>query len=144
MLTESIALGLVFGFIFFECTGLVAGGLIAPGYLALYLQDPWTVGSCLLTALLTYGAVRLLSCCTLLYGRRRFLVCVLLAFFLQWVIVGTVMQTDFARGSMDLVGYVIPGLLANEMQRQGVGVTLAALLVLSAAVWLAMRILAWC
>ena len=34
MLIESIALGLVYGFFLFEWSGIVAGGLIAPGYMA--------------------------------------------------------------------------------------------------------------
>lgn len=140
MLIEAIAIGLVYGFALFEYAGVVAGGLVAPGYLAMYFNQPWTVAAFLATALLTFGIVRLLSCVTLLYGRRRFLVCVLVSFFVEWILVGTLMQTDFGRGSLDLVGYIIPGLLANEMERQGVGITLLAFLTLSSLVWLTLRV----
>lgn len=143
MLIESIAIGLLYGFILFEWLGIVAGGLVAPGYLALYFNDPISIVVCLATALLTYGIVQLLSRYCILYGRRRFIVCVLLAFFLQWTIVGNLMNAEFARGTLDLVGFIIPGLLANEMHRQGIGITLAALLVLSCLVWLTLQLLAF-
>lgn len=143
MLIESIAIGLLYGFVLFEWLGIVAGGLVAPGYLALYFNDPISIVVCLATALLTYGIVQLLSRYCILYGRRRFIVCVLLAFFLQWTIVGNLMNAEFARGTLDLVGFIIPGLLANEMHRQGIGITLAALLVLSCLVWLTLQLLAF-
>jgi gamma-polyglutamate biosynthesis protein CapC len=142
MLIESIALGLVYGFALFEWTGIVAGGLVAPGYMALYFNDPVSIAVCLATALLTLGIVRILSSYCILYGRRRFIVCVLIAFFLQWTVVGGLMDAEFARGTLDLIGFIIPGLLANEMQRQGIGVTLAALLVLSGLVWITMHLFA--
>ena len=141
MLIESIALGLVYGFFLFEWSGIVAGGLIAPGYMALYINDPISIAACLATALVTMGLVQVLAGYTLLYGRRRFMVCVLIAFFLQWTVVGSLMGMDFAHGKLDLIGFIIPGLLANEMQRQGVAVTLAALLVLTCFVWLSLRFL---
>lgn len=81
MLIESIALGLVYGFFLFEWSGIVAGGLIAPGYMALYINDPISIAACLATALVTMGLVQVLAGYTLLYGRRRFMVCVLIAFF---------------------------------------------------------------
>lgn len=143
MLIESIAIGLLYGFVLFEWLGIVAGGLVAPGYLALYFNDPISIVVCLATALLTYGIVQLLSRYCILYGRRRFIVCVLLAFFLQWTIIGNLMTAEFARGTLDLVGFIIPGLLANEMHRQGIGITLAALLVLSSLVWLTLQLLAF-
>ncbi len=142
MLIESIAIGLLYGFVLFEWLGIVAGGLVAPGYLALYFNDPISIVVCLATALLTFGIVHILSRYCILYGRRRFIVCVLLAFFLQWTIVGNLMNAEFARGTLDLVGFIIPGLLANEMHRQGIGITLAALLVLSSLVWLTLQLLA--
>lgn len=40
MVTLSLGVGLVLTFLFAEITGLVAGGLIVPGYLALYFDQP--------------------------------------------------------------------------------------------------------
>lgn len=143
MLIEAIGIGLVYGFLLFEWTGLVAGGLIAPGYFALALDQPWAVATCLATALATMVLVRALSFATLLYGRRRFILCVLAAFALQWTAGAAIMGSELAQGRVEVVGYIIPGLVAHEMDRQGVGRTLLALLVLSCLVFLTLRGLAW-
>ncbi|WDP84052.1 MAG: poly-gamma-glutamate biosynthesis protein PgsC [Desulfobacter sp.] len=143
MLIEAIAIGLVYGFFFLEWTGLVAGGLIAPGYFALAFDQPWAIALCLLTALASMIAVRLLSFVTILYGRRRFILSVLVAFALQWSVGAMVMGTELAQGRVEVVGYIIPGLVAHEMDRQGVGLTLLSLLVLSCLVFLSLRGIEW-
>lgn len=143
MLIEAIAIGLFYGFFFFEWTGLVAGGLIAPGYFALAFDQPWSMALCLLTALATMAIIRLLSFVTLLYGRRRFIINVLVAFALQWSVGAMVMGTEMAQGRVEVVGYIIPGLLAHEMDRQGIGLTLLTLLFLSSLVLLSLRFLSW-
>ena len=143
MLIEAIAIGLAYGFFFFEWTGIVAGGLIAPGYFAMAFDQPWAIALCLLTALVTMGLVRALSFATILYGRRRFILSVLVAFALQWSVGAMVMGTELAQGRVEVVGYIIPGLVAHEMDRQGIGLTLLALLVLSCLVFLSLRGLAW-
>lgn len=141
MLIESIAIGLVLGFFLFEWTGLVAGGLIAPGYFALSLERPGTIALCLGVALCTMLCMRLLSRFCLLYGRRRFILCVLVGFVLQWTLGAAVMGTDAALGRVETVGYIIPGLVAHEMDRQGPCLTLLALLALTCAVRLVMKML---
>lgn len=136
MLVNAIAIGLVYGFILFESFGIVAGGLIAPGYIALSFDQPFVLALCFAVAFLTMWLVRILSFFTILYGRRRFMVCVLLAFALQWTLGAALMGTEFGQGRVAVVGYIIPGLLANEMERQGAARTLVALLLLSCLVWL--------
>lgn len=143
MLIEAIAIALVYGFFFFEWTGLVAGGLIAPGYFALAFDQPWTILLCLLTAMITMIVVRSLSFVTILYGRRRFILSILTAFALQWSVGAMVMGTELAQGRVEVVGYIIPGLVAHEMDRQGIGLTLLSLLVLSCLVFLTLRGLSW-
>lgn len=140
MLIEAIAVGLVLGFFLFEWTGLVAGGLIAPGYFALALERPGMIALCLAVALITMLSVRLAARFCLLYGRRRFLVCVLTGFALQWTLGAAIIGSTFAQGSVDTVGYIIPGLVAHEMDRQGTGPTLLALLAVTAAVRLIMEL----
>jgi poly-gamma-glutamate biosynthesis protein PgsC/CapC len=143
MLVEAIAVGLVYSFFFFEMTGLVAGGLVVPGYFAMSFDQPLVIALCLGTALLTMLLVRVLSFATILFGRRRFIVCILLAFALQWTAGALLIGSEAARGRLDVVGFIIPGLVANEMDRQGTGKTLLALLLLSGLVHLSLRGLAW-
>lgn len=143
MLLEAIAVSLVYGFFFFELTGLVGGGLIAPGYFALHFDRPWVIGFGLVAAILTMLLVRGLSFVTLLYGRRRFIVSVLVAFGLQWAASGVLRELEVMQGAPDVVGYIIPGLVAHEMDRQGIGETLVSLLILSCLVHLTLPVLAW-
>ena len=143
MIIEAIAIGLVYGFFFFEWTGLVAGGLVAPGYFALYFNRPWIIVLCLATALCTMVFVRGIACVSVLYGRRRFILSVLAAFALQWSAGMLIMGTEIAEGRLDVVGFIIPGLVAHEMDRQGIGQTLLALLLLSCLVYLTLQGLGW-
>ncbi len=141
MLIQAIAIGLVLGFFFFEWTGLVGGGLVAPGYFALSFERPGMIALCLGVAILTMLFIRTLSRVCILYGRRRFILCILAGFMLQWMLGAAVLGSDISHGRLDAVGFIIPGLVANEMDRQGVGATLASLLVLSAGVRLILELL---
>lgn len=132
MLIIAIAISLVLGFVLFEVAGIVAGGLVSPGYFALQWDRPASIGLALAIALLTLFVLRCVGACTVLYGRRRFLFALLVAFFLQWTLGSAVMGLAMAEGRADIVGYLIPGLVAHEMDRQGLGITLAALLLLTA------------
>src|SRR5437867_465874 len=128
MVEQAIGLGLVISLIFSETLGLAAGGMVVPGYLALMIHEPLRIVGTIVTALLTLGAVKLLSRYTLIYGRRRIVVAVLIGF------VFGAMSRDLLlfklRGlPLDLrtIGYVIPGLIANWMERQGVIQTLCVM-----------------
>ncbi len=132
MLIVSMAIGLILGFVLFECAGIIAGGLVSPGYFALYWDRPASIALALGVALLTLAFLRLLGAFTLLYGRRRFVVALLAGFFIQWILGGLLMGAGLAMSRAEVVGYLIPGLVGHEMDRQGVAPTLAALLLLSA------------
>lgn len=141
MLIESIAIGLGLGFVLFEITGFVGGGLVSPGYFAIYWERPWVIAMVLAMAVATMLLVRACSTISLLYGRRRFLVTVLIGFSLQWSAGAALMGSEIAQGRVDSIGYIIPGLVAHEMDRQGIGVTLVALLFLTAATRLVLHVL---
>jgi poly-gamma-glutamate biosynthesis protein PgsC/CapC len=140
-LVESIAIGLLFGFFFYEWVGFSAGGFVVPGYIALYLDRPFMIVSTLGISLLTYGIVRGLSQVTILYGRRRFMLMVLVGFSLQWLFRMLVVKTHFLSIEIDAIGYIIPGLIANEMGRQRIVPTLFALLIISVLVRLTLILL---
>ncbi len=134
----SVGIGLVASFIFTELTGLLGGGLVVPGYLALYLDQPVRVGVTLLLALATYAVVWALSSVIVLYGRRRFMAMVLVAFWLGWLAVKLGVRVPAASQEFRAIGYIIPGLIANDVARQGVLRTFSAVLLLAAIVRLAM------
>jgi len=142
-LTESIAIGLGMGFFFYEWVGLSAGGFVVPGYIALYWDRPLMVGSTLAMSLLVYGLVQLLSRFTLLYGRRRFVLTVLLGFAFQWAFHALVTKTQFMSAEADTIGYIIPGLIAHEMARQRILSTLFSLIIVSVMVRLVLIVLGY-
>jgi gamma-polyglutamate biosynthesis protein CapC len=137
-LTESIAIGLVFGFFFYELFGLSAGGFVVPGYIALQLNNPLILAGTLTISLLTYLLVKIASRYTILYGRRRFILMVLTGFAWQWAFKLLLIQRGAFTDESDIFGFIIPGLIANEMERQSILPTLTALLVISVMVRLSL------
>jgi len=130
-LAESIANGLVLGFFFYEWVGLSAGGFVVPGYIALQLGSPLLLAGTLMTSLLTYGSVKAASRYIILYGRRRFILMVLAGFAWQWLFKAAVIQQFVLTTYTDILGFIIPGLIANEMDRQRILPTLLTLLIIS-------------
>jgi poly-gamma-glutamate biosynthesis protein PgsC/CapC len=130
-LAESIAIGLVFGFFFYEWVGLSAGGFVVPGYIALQLGNPLLLAGTMTTSLLTYWSVKAASRYIILYGRRRFILMVLAGFAWQWLFKAAVIQQFVLTTDTDILGFIIPGLIANEMDRQRILPTLLTLLIIS-------------
>jgi poly-gamma-glutamate biosynthesis protein PgsC/CapC len=133
-LNESIAIGLVFGFFFYEWVGLSAGGFVVPGYIALQLNNPLLLAGTLAISLLTYLSIRIASRYTILYGRRRFILMVLTGFTWQWLFKLLMIQRFAFTAESDILGFIIPGLIANEMERQRILPTLFTLLIISVLV----------
>ncbi len=133
-LAESIAIGLAFGFLFYEWVGLSAGGFVVPGYIALQLSHPLLLAGTLATSLLTYFSVKAASRYTILYGRRRFILMVLTGFAWQWLFRAALIQQVIRTDETDILGFIIPGLIANEMERQRILPTLLTLLAVSVMV----------
>jgi len=123
----TILIGLPVALLFAELVGVVPGGLIVPAYLALYLDQPGRVAATLISAFGALGLYRLAARYLLLYGRRRFVF-----LLLAGALVGQVWFLIWPRlvpGAVDLrvIGWIIPGLLANNLARQKLGPTIASL-----------------
>ncbi|HEY3396090.1 MAG TPA: poly-gamma-glutamate biosynthesis protein PgsC [Armatimonadota bacterium] len=143
MATVAIALGLGFGFGFEQLTGLVAGGLVVPGYLALYAWQPWRLVGTTLVALLAYGCTRLMEKRVVLYGRRRATLTILLGFVFTWALaVATARMVPAQPDALAAVGYLVPGLLASTMVRQGPLATLLGAGVVAVVTRLALLVIA--
>lgn len=125
MYYEIVTAGVIISLIFVELTGISPAGLIVPGYLALSLQTPWRIVYTLAVALLAWGAARLLGNWMILYGRRRFAVLVILSFFLDLLIT----RLGLLPYDPGMIGVLVPGIAAQEMEKQGVVKSLAALAV---------------
>ena len=131
MIYQAIGIGIVISFAFYEIVGLSPGGIVVPGYIALFLDQPIRILVTLLVALLTYFAVKMLSNYIILYGRRRFLAMILIGFLLKWLIEEIIITMPISGIELQSIGYIIPGLIANEMRRQGIFSTLYSLAIVS-------------
>lgn len=131
----SIGLGLVVSLLFSEFLGLAAGGMVVPGYIALNLSDPLKVAATLLAGIVTHLLVRAMMFFMVIYGRRRTVLMILVGFLVGSLIRHRV-EFEVASYSVDLsvVGYIIPGLIAVWLDRQGIVETLSTLLVASVLV----------
>ena len=136
-LTLSIGIGLIIGLFFVEAFGLFAGGMVVPGYVALDLIKPESVALTIITALLINIIIRFLSRYLVIYGRRRVSLTVLLA-YLMGSLVRYIFSTIFIATKLGavytVIGYIIPGLIALSIDRQGLIETITTLLIVSVAV----------
>ncbi len=133
MIYQSIGLGLIVSLVFSEILGLAAGGLIVPGYIALYLDQPFSIIATIIAAMVTFGSIQLLGRVMLLYGRRTLVFCVLAGFLFGYLTPKLLILNDWTGFGLDAsifhsIGYIIPGLIAYWMLRQGVVETLCTML----------------
>lgn len=131
MLKSAVCLSVILGFISQEFLGLASGGLISAGYLAFYLNQPLRIVSTLVMAILIWGTMLILDKIIFIYGRRRFACCVLLGIIYAWIFNELLFLTSFISQDLRIIGYVVPGLVANDMVKQGVFKTISMLLIIS-------------
>ncbi len=139
---QSVGLGLVVSLVFSETLGLAAGGMVVPGYMALMIHDPGRIAGTILVSLLTYYFIRLLSNFMFIYGRRRTVVIIMVGFLFGWLSREFLMigLPDGQTLEFQAIGYIIPGLIANWMERQGVLQTLNTMIVEAVVVRLLLMI----
>ncbi len=124
MIVESIGLGLFLSLVFYEIMGLTPGGLVVPGYLSLVLNQPGRALGTIGASLLCLFIIRGLTNFIILFGRRKFVLGVLIGFLLARLMEMILAQAPDIGVEIRSIGYIIPGLLAHEMDRQGIVRTL--------------------
>ena len=137
MLYKTIAMSVILGFLSSELLGVATGGLVSAGYLAFFMGSPARVAGTLVISVIIYLVTLLLQKWIIIYGRRRFMVVVLLSIILTWV-VEQITHTGVIGIDIRMVGFIIPGLIANDMLRQGPVRTFAGVLVLAVLIRLVM------
>ena len=135
IISLSIGIGLVVSLFFSEMLGLTAGGMVVPGYIALYLDRPLVIIFTLAVSYLTYFIVHSLSAVTIIYGRRRTVLMILVGFALGALIrsFGS-LELPMATIDLTIIGYIIPGLIAIWIDRQGLVESFSALITASVIV----------
>jgi gamma-polyglutamate biosynthesis protein CapC len=131
LLALFIGCGLIVSLLFSELFGLAAGGLVVPGYFALYLHEPVAILVTLGVALLAFSVVKIISGFAIVYGRRRTVLTILVAFIFGFLVRSIVGPHLDEHTEMAVIGYIIPGLIAIWMDRQGTVETICSLMTAS-------------
>lgn len=127
MLDSIIILGVIISIIFYEWTEISPGGIIVPGYIALFLDNPKRILITIILSIITFAVVKLLSNYIILYGRRKFSIFIITSFFLRYLMTLFFQITDLPIATTLIIGYLVPGIIARDMERQGIIKTFAAM-----------------
>ena len=132
-------IGVVASYTFHRFTFISLGGLISVGYLAGALVHPLNVVATIVLSLVSYWLLyNLVLRFFVLSSRRAFELGVLMGMVLglafEVLISQLLLDRGFDLGTMTIVGFMVPGLIAHEFKRQGVMRTLVPLVVIVAAV----------
>ncbi len=140
MIEITVGLGIALSLLLSEFLGVTAGGIIVPGYIALYLHQPLQVAITFLAALLVYGLIKMLSNYMFIYGKRRIVLAIILGFLFGYISRNWFFS-PYESFSFAVIGNIIPGLIANWMDRQGVARTISVIIITAVLVKLMVLLL---
>ncbi len=129
MLQQAITLSILLSFLSSELLGLLCGGMVSAGYLAFHLETPLRVAATLVMALAVYGLTLLAGKVMILYGRRRFMFAIVSGLLLTWLYEKNAYWVSGISQDLRVIGYIVPGLIGNDMLKQGVLRTVLMVLV---------------
>jgi poly-gamma-glutamate biosynthesis protein PgsC/CapC len=134
MIIETIGLGMLMSLLLTEVVGMAAGGIVVPGYIALSLHRPLELAITILVSFVTLLVIKILSRIVILYGRRMLVVSILFGYFFVFLAKQIPGWLGFpAQLAIFPIGFVIPGLIAYWMERQGVIETICAMFIAATA-----------
>ncbi len=130
-MAEILVLGVIISVIFYELTDVTPGGIIVPGLMVAYIGQPLRMLYTVVVSTVAYFIVRLLSRRFLIFGKRRFVLLIVISLLLHILsnLIFGVFAGNLTRTAMTLVGYTVAGITANNMCRQGVVKTVSSLTV---------------
>ncbi len=123
--TLCLAAGMLLGMFYYHKTGWACGGIITPGVIAMYIGDPEKIAVSIAAGLGTWLVLEVLVRFTGLYGRQRLASAMLIALALRYPLVSVWGETSL------WLGWVVPGLIGADIQRQGVVTTLTGVVTVS-------------
>ena len=145
LLLVAVAVSVVTGMVVFAKLELRSGGFVSGAYLALLLLRPFDIAFAVGIAALTYvTVVHVVMPNLLIFGRRKLSAMVLIGAVLAWTgeLVVTQLTGRVPWSGFTLITLMIPSLLANDMQRQGVEKTVWGAAITSVAVFGVMNLVA--
>jgi len=143
MTFETLFIGLIIAVLYVEMMDIYPGGIIVPAYIALYLDQPLKVLATIGVAFLSLYTYKALSRFLILFGKRRFVMMVLLGAL--WAQIWFLVLPHFFSSPLELraIGWLIPGLLANNLEKQRIIPTLASMFTVSVITYFLVRMLVW-
>jgi poly-gamma-glutamate biosynthesis protein PgsC/CapC len=132
---EVVFIGLAVALLFTELTGIYPGGIIVPAFLALSLDHPVRALATVGVACLSLCVYRLLARYFILFGKRRFVLILLIGGLLSQLLALSMPELLAAPVEFRVIGFIIPGLLANNLERQRFLPTLASLVTVTAVTY---------
>ncbi len=140
---EASFIALLFSLGFTYLTGFFPGGIIVPSYIVLFADQPERVLGTIAASLLTIICYKILSRYLILFGKRRFVIIILTGAL--WSMIWLKIFPYLSPETMEfrMIGWVIPGLIANNFEKQGIAVTTGGLVTVTAAAYFAGELLKW-
>ncbi|MBN2620551.1 poly-gamma-glutamate biosynthesis protein PgsC [candidate division WOR-3 bacterium] len=135
MLIEAVGLGMFLSLLLTESIGLAAGGIVVPGYVALVLHEPIQIIITIFAGVVTFAVVHFLSRHLIIYGRRLLIVSILVGYIIAYITrIAPVITIESLSINPETIGFVIPGLIAYWIARQGILPTLSAMIIVASLV----------
>ncbi len=131
MILELSLIGILVSGFFILIFNYYPGGIIVPVYFSFYLSQPKRLFSTLLIAMIASLIYKLISKKMILFGRRRFVFLIVLSTFLSLSINFLLNDYHYGFSGYQSIGFLIPGLLANNIIKQGFLITIISLLTVS-------------
>ncbi|HOO34109.1 MAG TPA: poly-gamma-glutamate biosynthesis protein PgsC/CapC [Thermotogota bacterium] len=140
MILELSVIGIICSCIYILLFDTFPGGIIVPVYFSMYLFQPARIAGTLLISVPSVIILKLLSKKLLIFGRRRFVFLLILSAFL-YLLLSFILDEFFSGlNAYQVIGLFIPGLLANNMYKQGIWKTLLSLLTVSVFIFFTFRL----
>ena len=132
---ELLFLGLIIALVFISFTGYYPGGIIVPGYLILFIDQPLRLVGTIIASFIALVCFKIIAEHAILFGKRRFVFMILCGGVISFLL--SISLPQLFPGSIEfrVIGWVIPGLIANHLERQGVLQTLSSMVIVITALF---------
>ncbi len=151
----AIGIGMCLSLLLTETLGVTAGGVIVPGYIALFLHEPIQIIVTFSISFLVLFILKILSNFMFIYGKRRLVLSLLLGFLFGYlskiyfnfnIIENAPLLSSFnleflEQYGLTSIGNIIPGLIASWMDRQGSIKTISVIMIIAVLTGLIMIII---
>ncbi len=122
-----VILGVIVSIIFYEITNISPGGIIVPGLMVMYIKQPERMIYTVIIAVITYFIVKLISRYLIIFGKRRFVLMIIVSIILNFLLQLILKGLSLNMLNVTIIGYTIAGLIANDINKQGLKRTIPAL-----------------